>query len=203
MRLALDQAKAALLAQEVPVGCVFIKCTQNSEAASEGGDLVVAYGRNETNRYCDATKHAEIVGILLRLVIAFYLKVKALERYFNQDLSNFKNCDGVKDFKELNECDLYVTCEPCIMCAHALNIVGIRKAFVELIFNFLTSRLGKVYYGCKNEKFGGCGSVEAVNGSYAAEGGILADDAIRLFQTFYARPNENSARKRKLSRIDK
>lgn len=40
-------------------------------------------------------------------------------------------------------CDVYVTCEPCIMCAGALSLVGIRH----------------VYYGCSNDRFGGCGSI--------------------------------------------
>lgn len=39
--------------------------------------------------------------------------------------------------------DLYVTVEPCIMCASALRQIGIRH----------------VYFGCGNDKFGGNGSV--------------------------------------------
>lgn len=42
---------------------------------------------------------------------------------------------------------LYVTVEPCIMCASALRQLGIRQ----------------VFYGCENDKFGGCGSVLGVN----------------------------------------
>eukprot|EP00966_Prymnesium_polylepis_P211103 4888650-Prymnesium_polylepis.1 len=40
------------------------------------------------------------------------------------------------------ECTLYVTVEPCIMCASALRHVGIRR----------------VVFGCGNDKFGGCGA---------------------------------------------
>jgi tRNA(Arg) A34 adenosine deaminase TadA len=43
----------------------------------------------------------------------------------------------------LQYCHLYVTCEPCIMCAAALADLGI----------------GRVVFGCRNEKFGGCGSI--------------------------------------------
>ena len=39
--------------------------------------------------------------------------------------------------------ELYVSCEPCIMCAAALSML----------------RLTNVYYGCDNDKFGGCGSI--------------------------------------------
>lgn len=41
----------------------------------------------------------------------------------------------------------YVTCEPCIMCAGALALIKIRK----------------VYFGCKNERFGGCGSILSIH----------------------------------------
>jgi tRNA-specific adenosine deaminase 2 len=40
-------------------------------------------------------------------------------------------------------CELYVTCEPCIMCAAALSLLKLRR----------------VVYGCANDRFGGCGSV--------------------------------------------
>jgi tRNA(Arg) A34 adenosine deaminase TadA len=40
-----------------------------------------------------------------------------------------------------------VTVEPCIMCASALRQMKIRE----------------VYYGCNNDKFGGCGSVLSIN----------------------------------------
>jgi len=43
----------------------------------------------------------------------------------------------------LKECTLYVTVEPCIMCAAALRLMEIKK----------------VYFGCNNERFGGCGSI--------------------------------------------
>lgn len=43
----------------------------------------------------------------------------------------------------------YVTCEPCIMCAGALSLVKIRR----------------VYFGCRNDRFGGCGSILGVHES--------------------------------------
>jgi tRNA(Arg) A34 adenosine deaminase TadA len=43
--------------------------------------------------------------------------------------------------------ELYVTCEPCIMCAAALSLMSIRR----------------VVFGCANDRFGGCGSVLAVH----------------------------------------
>lgn len=50
----------------------------------------------------------------------------------------------------MHETDLYVTVEPCLMCAAAIGIMKIRK----------------VYYGCGNDKFGGCGSVFSVHEGY-------------------------------------
>ena len=43
----------------------------------------------------------------------------------------------------LKHCHLYVTCEPCIMCAAALATV----------------KIGRVVFGCHNDRFGGCGSI--------------------------------------------
>lgn len=42
---------------------------------------------------------------------------------------------------------IHVTCEPCIMCARAIRML----------------RIPRVYYGCSNERFGGCGSVLSVH----------------------------------------
>ncbi|KAF7054021.1 hypothetical protein CFC21_061795 [Triticum aestivum] len=88
-------------------------------------------------------------------------------------------------------CDLYVTCEPCIMCASALSILGIRE----------------VYYGCPNDKFGGCGSVMSLHESLSSDdltgsqdtrsrgfkctGGIMAEEAVALFRNFYEQGNPN------------
>ncbi|KAK4975642.1 tRNA(adenine34) deaminase [Elasticomyces elasticus] len=47
----------------------------------------------------------------------------------------------------LHETDLYVTVEPCIMCASALRQFGIRS----------------VYFGCANDRFGGAGGVMSIN----------------------------------------
>lgn len=52
----------------------------------------------------------------------------------------------------LSETTLYVTVEPCIMCASALRQVGIKE----------------VYFGCRNDRFGGCGSVLGVNHRWIA-----------------------------------
>ncbi|KAK3430980.1 hypothetical protein EUGRSUZ_E02201 [Eucalyptus grandis] len=88
-------------------------------------------------------------------------------------------------------CSVYVTCEPCIMCAAALSIIGIKE----------------VYYGCANDKFGGCGSILSLHSSsseacisignsgskgFKCYGGIMASEAISLLRDFYERGNPNA-----------
>jgi tRNA-specific adenosine deaminase 2 len=143
---------------------------------------VIAAGFNATNAEMDATRHAEFVA-------ADQILLGSEGRY---DLGVFK------------ECDLYVTCEPCLMCASALGHLGIRS----------------VIFGCHNDKFGGCGSIlhlhqplsshhlgefeshrAAGGGScYPVTSGVLKDEAVALFRRFYARANTRAPetkRKRK------
>jgi tRNA-specific adenosine deaminase 2 len=73
------------------------------------------------------------------------------------------------------------------MCAAALARVGI----------------GKVYFGCRNPKFGGCGSILSLHepACYPIVEGLLAEPAIRLLRSFYDRENFHAPvdkRKRKL-----
>ena len=59
--------------------------------------------------------------------------------------------------KLLGGCTLYVTCEPCIMCASALSLLGLKR----------------VVFGCPNDKFGGNGSVMCLHEApKAAEEGM-------------------------------
>jgi len=83
----------------------------------------IAEGHNEVNATLNATRHAEIVAFDNLLC---YCKTKNL---------------NVKDV--CSKLTLYVTVEPCIMCACALRLTGINH----------------VVYGCDNDRFGGCGSV--------------------------------------------
>jgi len=48
-----------------------------------------------------------------------------------------------KQGSDLQGSTLYVTVEPCIMCAYAINLAGVER----------------VVFGCENDKFGGTGSV--------------------------------------------
>ena len=93
---------------------------------------------------------------------------------------------NVKDI--FQDVTLYVTVEPCIMCTAALRNVNI----------------GRVVYGCGNDRFGGCGSVLDVHTSdlglpeFECLSGLYADKAVKLLQNFYKGENPNApATKRK------
>jgi tRNA(adenine34) deaminase len=92
MSLALDEARAAAAAGEVPVGCVIVR-----------GDEVIAQASNRTRVDRDPTAHCEMLAIR-RAAVAL-----ATER--------------------LTDCDLYVTLEPCAMCAAAISFARIRRLY--------------------------------------------------------------------------
>ncbi|OLL24048.1 tRNA-specific adenosine deaminase 2 [Neolecta irregularis DAH-3] len=123
---------------------------------------VIASGFNETNASLNGTRHSEFVAV-----------DKILKEYRREIF---------------HETILYVTVEPCIMCASALKILGIKK----------------VVFGCENYRFGGNGSVLSVHngyelcrrysnvfreGRYEVIGGVMKETAIELLQTFYEAGN--------------
>lgn len=117
MGVALSEARAALRRLEVPVGCVIVR-----------GGSALAVGSNRTNAARDSTRHAEM---------------EALDALLQREEPS-----GPAHARQLfRECTLVVTCEPCIMCAAGLSLLG----------------LTRVVYGCSNQRFGGCGSVLAVD----------------------------------------
>jgi tRNA(adenine34) deaminase len=76
----------------------------------------------------------------------------------------------------LTDCELYVTLEPCPMCAGAI----------------LHARVTRVVYGAADPKAGACGSVvnlfadERLNHHATVSGGVLAEAAGKLLQEFFA-----------------
>ena len=101
MRRALDLAKAAAAAGEVPIGAV----------VSRDG-VILGEGENRNRRDNDPTAHAEIVAI----------------RQAARALGDFR----------LTGCDLWVTLEPCAMCAGAAS----------------HARIARLYYGASDPKGG-------------------------------------------------
>lgn len=102
MQTALDAARKAAQAGEVPVGAVIVKDGE-----------IIAVAANATRVPPDPTGHAEIRAIRLA--------AQAL------------------DDDRLTDCDLYVTLEPCAMCAGAIA----------------HARVARLYYGASDPKGGG------------------------------------------------
>src|SRR5262249_29380877 len=101
MDLALDEAHAAADAGEVPIGCVIV-CD---------GDLIAQAG-NRTLADRDPTAHAEIVAI--RRVA---------------EIVAIRGAGEALGSERLADCDLYVTLEPCTMCAAAISFARIRRIY--------------------------------------------------------------------------
>ncbi|KFY08832.1 hypothetical protein V492_05878 [Pseudogymnoascus sp. VKM F-4246] len=166
MREALAMAQLALDTDETPVGCVFVH-----------NGVVVARGMNATNRTLNGTRHAEFIAI------ASLLSPTPLPASTSpNDLPQSDPSRPAYTADVLTECDLYVTVEPCVMCASLLRQFGIRK----------------VYFGAANDRFGGTGGVlnihdcAAVDPAYEVSGGWLREEAIMMLRRFYVQENEKA-----------
>jgi tRNA(adenine34) deaminase len=139
MRLALDQARLAQAAGEVPVGAVVVRDGQ-----------VIGIGRNAPQGSHDPTAHAEVNAL----------------RQAAQAVGNYR----------LDDCDLYVTLEPCAMCSGAM----------------LHARLRRVFFGAPDPKTGAAGSVVDVfgeprlNHQTQVQGGVMAAECGVLLSDFFA-----------------
>ena len=190
MRLALAEGEKALVAspREVPVGCVIVRL-----ASGDSDERVISSAFNQTNLSRDATRHAELVA-----ADAILGNPELRAQLGGGDSSGgggggggdsggtsaaASAGDGGGHTKLFSQCELFVTCEPCIMCAEALSLLGIRK----------------VYFGCRNDKFGGCGSVLSRHEpkKYACAQGLLEPEAVDLLQRFYARGNAGAPEDRR------
>jgi tRNA(adenine34) deaminase len=92
MDLALEEARAAEAAGEVPIGCVVVR----------GGSVIASAG-NRTIADRDPTAHAEMLAI--------------------------RDAAHALGSERLTDCDLYVTLEPCAMCAGAISFARIRRLY--------------------------------------------------------------------------
>jgi tRNA(adenine34) deaminase len=110
---------------------------------------IVARGQNRVLRDCDPTAHAEIVAM----------------RAAAQAAGNYR----------LLDCELFVTLEPCAMCAGAM----------------IHARLGRLVFGAADPKAGAAGSVLEVlnhprlNHQMAVAGGVLAEACGQLLREFF------------------
>ena len=122
---------------------------------------IVSRGHNFTNQTGNATLHAEMMAI------------SSVLKSNKNDVSVFQGST------------LYVTIEPCIMCASAIAQIGVAR----------------VVFGASNERFGGCGSVLSLHDQhefsdghrrYEVTRGIQKERSIEILQCFYNRENEHA-----------
>ena len=135
MRLALEEAKLALEADEVPIGAIIVS-----------GGRIVGRGHNLVETLVDVTAHAEIQAITAAA----------------------STIGG----KYLNDCTLYVTVEPCPMCAGALA----------------WSQIGRIVYGASDPKRG----FSTISGNMlhprtVVSAGVLGEECEALMKIFFAK----------------
>ena len=135
MRLALEEAKLALDADEVPIGAIIV-----------AGGRIVGRGHNLVETLTDVTAHAEIQAITAAA----------------------STIGG----KYLNDCTLYVTVEPCPMCAGALA----------------WSQIGRIVYGASDPKRGfSTISNNILHPRTVVSSGVLGKECEALMKNFFAK----------------
>ena len=116
---------------------------------------IVARAHNLRNTSCDGSAHAEILAIR-----------KAGKKLGRWNLSG---------------CDVYVTLEPCAMCAGAM----------------VNSRIRKVYFGAYDHRYGCCGSIMSIcdselNHKFEVEGGVLESECSSMLTAFFKNLREKA-----------
>ena len=167
MRLAIEAAREAASRGEVPVGAVVVRGALRAEAVVGGevalsnpertpggidgdGSRILAVAANRREELGDPTAHAEILAL----------------RDAAMKLGSWR----------LNGSTLYVTLEPCPMCAGAL----------------VAARVHRVVFGAPDPKAGSCGSLynlcvdPRLNHEVEVRGGVLADDCSTMLSEFFA-----------------
>ena len=139
MRHALELAREAQDAGEVPVGAVVVK-----------DGVIIGRGFNAPISRHDPSAHAEMMAL----------------REAAQNTGNYR----------LVGCELFVTLEPCLMCAGAI----------------MHARIARLVYGASDPKTGACGSVlnvfseQRLNHHAELSAGILADECGLMLSNFFA-----------------
>ncbi|HEY3244365.1 MAG TPA: tRNA adenosine(34) deaminase TadA [Phycisphaerae bacterium] len=115
---------------------------------------IIGRGHNQRERLADPTAHAEMLAISAAAA-------------------------ALGDWR-LEGCTLYVTLEPCLMCAGAIVL----------------ARIERLIFGAEDPKGGACGSLYTLtddprlNHRVTTTAGLLADESARLLHDFFARQRE-------------
>lgn len=118
---------------------------------------IIARAHNQVEMLKDATAHAEMIAMT-------------------------QASEHIGDWR-LEECCLYVTKEPCFMCAGAA----------------VNARMGRIVFGVSDPKLGGCGSSPVDVSGYSANycspevvPGVCADESLGLLQSFFAKARQKT-----------
>jgi tRNA(adenine34) deaminase len=134
MHKALEQARMAYDADEVPIGAVVV-CNNR----------IIGKGHNQTERLKDVTAHAEMLAITAAA--------------------------GSIGGKYLDECTLYITIEPCVMCAGAIK----------------HARFNRIVVGATEPKMGYSNFLkDNFNAKTEIRVGVLEDECRGLMKDFFA-----------------
>uniref|UniRef100_A0A8D2JDR0 tRNA-specific adenosine deaminase 2 n=1 Tax=Varanus komodoensis TaxID=61221 RepID=A0A8D2JDR0_VARKO len=155
-------------------------CIEAKEALEKGevpvgclmvyNNEVIGKGRNEVNETKNATRHAEMVAID-QVITWCHQHKKACEEVFSHTA-------------------LYVTVEPCIMCAAALRVMSILFQTMQWNVAFVTSLAFRQ----------GCGSVLNISSATLTDtgepfqciAGYRSEEAVEMLKTFYKQENPNA-----------
>ncbi len=143
LRLALEEARSAEAAGDVPVGAVIVH-----------DGVVIGRGQNRVERLRDPTAHAEILAI--------------------------REACAALGYERLAGAALYVTLEPCSMCAGAIVL----------------ARLDRLVFGASDPKTGACGSLRDIvrdsrlNHRVEVTRGVLENTCSNLLKDFFREKRE-------------
>jgi len=140
MRLALEEAHAASLRSEVPVGAV----------VTDGVGRVLARAGNRVQEFADPTAHAELIAL--------------------------REAAAKRGEPRLADCDLWVTLEPCAMCAAAIALFRIRR----LVFAAYDPKGGGVEHGAR------IFALPTTHHRPEVIGGVMESEAAALLKAFFA-----------------
>ena len=151
MRLAIEEARKAAEADEVPIGAVVVYEPIDSGTRRPLAEpKVIARAGNQRERKKDPAGHAEFVAMLQA--------ARELDAW------------------RLEHCTVYVTLEPCIMCAGLMHQARVRRCV----------------YGAPDTKAGALGTLyrinedERLNHTFEVTSGVLQDECASLLKEFFA-----------------
>ncbi len=151
MRMALEEARAAGEAGEVPIGAVVVyEPIDPATRRPLAEPRVIARAGNRRERSKDPAGHAEFAAML----------------------------DAARELDawRLTGCTVYVTLEPCLMCAGLMH----------------QARVDRCVYGASDPKAGALGTLyqvnadERLNHTFAVEAGVLEEECAALLRNFFA-----------------